>query len=332
MRFLSVLVATGAVSPVAAGVIAASASLSIDKSEACINPPKRVEWRQLEASQQQSYIDAVLCLKTKPSRTGLETSLYDDFPHVHFNLNKYIHGGAPFLPWHRYFGYVYLNALRECGYTGPGTYWDWSLDTAGLRHSPVMSDVNGFGGDGSSTRTETSQDGRTIRCVDSGPFSNLRPEYLAIDPVTMVGGGHCLWRNLPEVSEPEAFETMSKFFGPDSLAELHTAGNWTSFAGGLEGGPHGLIHACLGGDMNPTTSPNEPLFFLHHAQVDRLWWLWQQEDESRLSEYNGKAIHYNQTEATEVSLDDILMMGGLADDLTVRDVMSTQNGPLCYAY
>lgn len=25
------------------------------------------------------------------------------------------------------------------------------------------------------------------------------------------------------------------------------------------------------GDMGPATSPNEPLFFLHHANVDRVW-------------------------------------------------------------
>jgi hypothetical protein len=35
---------------------------------------------------------------------------------------RLVHGGAPFLPWHRYFVQVYNNALSECGYDGPGTY------------------------------------------------------------------------------------------------------------------------------------------------------------------------------------------------------------------
>lgn len=28
--------------------------------------------------------------------------------------------------------------------------------------------------------------------------------------------------------------------------------------------------------MLPGTSPNDPVFFLHHCNVDRLWWQWQQ--------------------------------------------------------
>lgn len=53
----------------------------------CNNPETRVEWRNLSADQQQSYLDAVLCLKKKPSSIGLDTSLYDDFPYVHSTLN-----------------------------------------------------------------------------------------------------------------------------------------------------------------------------------------------------------------------------------------------------
>lgn len=28
------------------------------------------------------------------------------------------------------------------------------------------------------------------------------------------------------------------------------------------------------------TSPGDPLFYLHHAQIDRVWWLWQLLDPS----------------------------------------------------
>jgi tyrosinase len=53
----------------------------------CTSPSKRVEWRTLGAEVQKQYIDAVLCLKTKPSGIGLDTSRYDDFPYVHTKLD-----------------------------------------------------------------------------------------------------------------------------------------------------------------------------------------------------------------------------------------------------
>lgn len=31
------------------------------------------------------------------------------------------------------------------------------------------------------------------------------------------------------------------------------------------------VHSIIFGDMGPASSPNEPLFFLHHGNVDRAW-------------------------------------------------------------
>ncbi|KAK8093029.1 hypothetical protein PG999_014616 [Apiospora kogelbergensis] len=325
MKFLSMLAAASAVAP----AIALPAN---QPREACTNPEKRVEWRQLTATQQQSYIKAALCLKTKPSKIGTNATLYDDFPNVHFTLNTYIHGSAPFLPWHRYFVHVYNKNLRECGYEGPGTYWDWTKDTAGLRLSAVMSPETGFGGDGNPDKTETSPDGaKQLKCVTEGPFAGVRPEYLGLNPVKMVAGGHCLFRDLPEISEPKAFKAMTAIFGPDSVAEVQNSPNFTNYHWALEGGPHGTIHASLGGEMNPTTSPNEPLFFLHHGMIDQLWWQWQEKNSTRLTEYNGAASHVGEDEDREVTLDDMLVMNGIDKDVTVRDVMDTR-GSLCYTY
>ncbi|KAJ1327075.1 tyrosinase [Microdochium nivale] len=321
------------------GAISATALPTTDiNATACLSPQKRVEWRELSTNNQQSYINAVKCLKTKPSRIGLKDStLYDDFPYVHFHLADFIHGSAPFLPWHRYFTIVYLEALAQCGYTGPGTYWDWSQDADGLRFSPVMSADHGFGGDGSRTRTGANPDpnsSRPLYCVSDGPFANLRPYYLATSPDNLTTGGHCLYRLLPEVSEPDAFAIMREnSIKPASVAKVQEgSGNWTVYHTALESGPHGAIHASLGGEMNPTTSPNEPLFFLHHAQIDRLWWLWQQKDLStRGAEYSGEAAHFGETGRREVSLDDVLLMGGIAPDITVREVIDVSKS-LCYTY
>lgn len=47
-------------------------------------------------------------------------------------------------------------------------------------------------------------------------------------------------------------------------------------ADGLERNPHGRAHTSFSGFiMDPATAPQDPLFFLLHANVDRLWAKWQ---------------------------------------------------------
>jgi Common central domain of tyrosinase len=38
---------------------------------------------------------------------------------------------------------------------------------------------------------------------------------------------------------------------------------------------HNRVHAWVGGSMIPITSPNDPVFFLHHCFMDKLWADWQ---------------------------------------------------------
>ena len=37
---------------------------------------------------------------------------------------------------------------------------------------------------------------------------------------------------------------------------------------------HNRVHVWVGGDMLPGTSPNDPVFFLNHCNVDRIWESW----------------------------------------------------------
>ncbi len=40
-------------------------------------------------------------------------------------------------------------------------------------------------------------------------------------------------------------------------------------------GPHGTVHTSVGGNMHAVeTAAQDPIFWVHHAQVDRLWNLW----------------------------------------------------------
>jgi tyrosinase len=54
---------------------------------------------------------------------------------------------------------------------------------------------------------------------------------------------------------------------------------------------HNTGHNFIGGHMGGAFSPNDPIFWLHHANVDRLWDLWQRR---RLEKFPGtsRVDHY----------------------------------------
>ena len=45
-------------------------------------------------------------------------------------------------------------------------------------------------------------------------------------------------------------------------------------------GIHTAGHYIAGGDPggDPMCSPGDPIFYFHHAMLDRLWWIWQMQD------------------------------------------------------
>lgn len=46
--------------------------------------------------------------------------------------------------------------------------------------------------------------------------------------------------------------------------------------GELESTPHNGVHVFVGGEMGSFLSPRDPIFWLHHANVDRLWRSWSE--------------------------------------------------------
>ena len=78
--------------------------------------------------------------------------------------------------------------------------------------------------------------------------------------------------------------------------------------------------------------PNlDPLFYLHHANLDRIWWDWQQINPStRLYEVSGRSTitppFHN------ITLDFGLDLGSFAPIMPIREVMDIHSGPMCYTY
>jgi tyrosinase len=70
--------------------------------------------------------------------------------------------------------------------------------------------------------------------------------------------------------------TFNSAFLPSAsvINSVMTSADFTTFSTALEG-PHGWVHNAVGGTMGSSTSPADPLFWLHHAFIDKLWADWQ---------------------------------------------------------
>ena len=86
----------------------------------------------------------------------------------------------------------------------------------------------------------------------------------------------------PVVQTPTRTLTVSRAPGSSaSLASIAsgvaTANSQTTYSsfGSLVNGIHGSVHMWVGGTMSDITeSPADILFWMHHANLDRLWWKW----------------------------------------------------------
>ena len=72
------------------------------------------------------------------------------------------------------------------------------------------------------------------------------------------------------------------------------------------------------------------MFYLHHANLDRIWWNWQQMLPSRLFEISGRSTP--DPPYQNVTLDFMLEMGNQAPNVPIRNVMDIHDNANCYTY
>ncbi|WZN61095.1 tyrosinase [Chloropicon roscoffensis] len=200
---------------------------------------------------------------------------------------------AAFLPWHRVFLRRMEGELQRIDPKVTMPYWNWALDSEDPAGSPVLS-PDYFGGSG---------DPETSFCVTEGSFSDLSNETCVKRLIPRDSGGFLTLSNLKEVLVEN----------PDYGRFVNTMEN------GL--GLHGHLHMFLGGDMARVNSPKDPLFYAHHAFIDKLWWEWQMmHNELGSPAYKGNAtapLYPFEESASDVfSVED---MGYTYSDPLVRD-------------
>jgi len=199
-------------------------------------------------------------------------------------------------------------------------YWNWVLDHEDPALSPVFNAETGFGGNGDMALEEGPVGGG--HCVTDGPFAMAIARYvnLRVQP-------HCLSRNFRNDTATGHFS--GDLIRPEMINATLEEDDLLEFTLKLESGPHDTIPEGIRGDFRSFNAPADPLFFLHHAQLDRLWWKWQQMNPERSKGYSTRRT-VDSDEMT--SLDDVIDIGELGDTIRVFDILDTQRRLLCYVY
>ena len=236
------------------------------------------------------FRNAVVALKAAPSQLPsphTQNNRYDDYVYIHQqSMAGHAssdpgphpgHKGPMFFPWHREFLRRFENDLRTVS-GDPSIclpYWDFSHDQAPADPGyPFFDEFLGGNGVGASHIVQTG-----VFAQANGWTLNLGSSPALLREFATSTGG--LAPTLPLHSSITTALAETTYDSPDF--------NWSvpandSFRNQIEGwvGPepdiniHNRVHVWVGGSMLPSTSPNDPVFFLNHAKEDELWAVWMQ--------------------------------------------------------
>jgi tyrosinase len=263
----------------------------------------RKDVRSLTAEEKDDFIQAVLELKKR--------GIYDQFVKIHVDavlhatpgenetpssaVRNAAHRGPAFLPWHRAYLHAFEIELQKINPAVTIPYWDWTVDAIlpDASQSQVWSAAF-MGGNGVKEKDWE---------VTDGPFAFKNGRW----PITVPGEfegqriPRYLRRGFGHFRDPFGVLVSTLPTRQDVMAALkepvYDMFPWYArpFTGGfrnrLEGWVtdvadpltvrhpgvqlHNRTHIFIGGTMKFAWSPNDPVFLLHHAYVDRLWVLWE---------------------------------------------------------
>lgn len=174
------------------------------------------------------------------------------------------HRGPIFLPWHRAFIWEFEQQLRAVDPSVSLPYW--AFENENPNATPLIFSSQYFGGDGNIVQEDM---------VTNSPFT-----WVIIRRIAREENGQRTLPNQTTVNEALQHRVYDTFpFDEQSLGFRSAIEGWTGT--NAPWGMHNQVHRYIGGDMLPDetmtrNSVNDPIFWLVHANIDRLWWQWQQ--------------------------------------------------------
>jgi|SoiMethySBSTD1v2_1073268.scaffolds.fasta_scaffold77615_2 tyrosinase len=244
--------------------------------------------------------------------------------------NQCQHQSWYFLPWHRGYLAALEEIVREAIITASGPddwalpYWNYSdASQPNARVIPDAFDLPTLP-DGSDNPLRVER-----RFGDGTTPIELDPSFVSLDALEddVFAGGDS--------------DIPPGFGGPETV--FHHGPESDTTNGGLESLPHNVIHSAIGG-VAPGGNPNDwralglmsmpitaaldPIFWLHHANIDRLWNAWLRDTQEE---------HVNPDETTwldgPADRQFVMPRSGQGEwTFTARDVLDRTAPPLDYRY
>jgi hypothetical protein len=250
--------------------------------------------------EREAFLAALLAIKNTIANPAdpldQQISIYDQFVGIHLAVQTvrlaggppvdHAHQGPAFGPWHREFVLRFELALQSVDATVMLPYWDWT-DLAGNMN--IIFNEFGMSPDGDGLDDDQVKTGYfAFDAPGTGANTTPLPVWW---PAGMPG-----WRLNSKLVFPDTDTALRRnLLAFASLAQqshvrttLNTpvvppgtdAATYEQFIAQLEGGTrmHNTMHNWFGVGSHmrqPNQSPNDPMFFLHHCNCDRLWAMWQ---------------------------------------------------------
>lgn len=172
------------------------------------------------------------------------TGRFTDFRDMHTNVSSpQAHGAAGFLPWHRAYLLDLERELQAIDPTIALPYWRFDQPAPNLFTLDYLGVSDNLG---------------TVRFGPANPLQFWRTD------------------GVQGINRRPFFSTAQA--PPGLRSETQTLALGTTFTAfrTMEGNPHGSAHVSFGGSISSIpTAARDPLFFLLHCNVDRLWAKWQ---------------------------------------------------------
>ncbi|KAJ3105135.1 hypothetical protein HDU97_008417 [Phlyctochytrium planicorne] len=286
----------------------------------CTTPRVRKDFRDLTNEEHQDFFKAFNHFHSIPSLMG-RRNRYHDFVRIHAAGSSMFHGSAYFFPWHRY--YIAILEHEMQAFLGNSSfafpYWGWGADAAtwNLRSTGILTPEN-FG---------TTAANKESNCVDDGFMNNT----------WVPTQGPCLVRYYNDTEEEGSVSMYSEAYMLATIATNPETNlpytDYDSFRQVVEYGPHGSFHVAVGsgGQLSRIdTAVNDPIFWMHHNNMDRYWQYFQIANVNLTNKFDGLTNFpfnkwNNQVNVTQADL--------LANfNVPVALSMGVKSGSLCHDY